>query len=53
MQVGLVVVQVGAAVMVLVWCGVGNPPPRLRTICEVEQAAANNPLTRLAINTIK
>ena len=26
---------------------------RLRTICEVEQAAANNPFARLAINTIK
>jgi len=36
----------------LSFAGVEDEACRLRTICEVEQAAANNPLTRLAINTI-
>merc|ERR1711936_956465 len=35
------------------FAGVEEQACRLRTICEVEQAAANNPFARLAINTIK
>jgi len=34
------------------FAGVEEQACRLRTICEVEQAAANNPFARLAINTI-
>jgi len=36
----------------LSFAGVEDEACRLRTICELEQAAASNPLTRLAINTI-
>jgi len=34
------------------FAGVEDQACRLRTVCEVEQAAANNPFARLAINTI-